>query len=110
MASFSAAEAADASSPAAESLARHGWGPLVEYEGPSGVGRAVADAVALPRTLFGGCGKGKVGGGKGGGFNVVLAGAAGSIALSAAALAAVRRGRGESPEAAAAAASSKKRE
>jgi len=112
LASFSAAEAADASSPAAESLARHGWGPLVEYEGPSGVGRAVADAVALPRTLFGGCGKGKVGGGKGGGFNVVLAGAgaAGSIALSAAALAAVRRGRGESPEAAAAAASSKKRE
>ena len=107
-ASFSAAEAADASSPASERLARHGWGPLVEYESPSRFGRAVADAVALPRRVLrlGGFG-GKEGGG---GFSVLVAGAgaACSLALSAAALAVVRRGREGSPEAAAAAASKKR--
>ena len=105
-ASFSLAEASDASSPAAERLARHGWGPLVEYERPSRLGRAVADAVALPRKVLGFGDRGESGGG---GFSVVIAGAgaACSIAVSAATLAVVRRGRGGSPEATA---SSKKRD
>ena len=111
-ASFSAAEAADASSPASERLARHGWGPLVEYESPSKFGRAVADAVAVPRRVLLGGGGGAGGGEEGGGgFSVLAAGAgaACSLALSAAALAVVRGGRGGSPEATAAS-SSKKRD
>lgn len=95
-ASFSAAEASDASSPASEGLARHGWGPLVEYEAPSRFGRVVTDAVALPRKLFEN---------SSGGFNV--AGAAASVVFSASALAVIRRGSaGSSPEATA----SKKRD
>lgn len=96
-ASFSALEASDASSPASERLARHGWGPLVEYESPSRFGTVVADAVALPRKLF----RSESSNGKSssGGFNaaVAVAGAACSVVFSAAALAVVRRRREGSP-------------